>query len=333
MSPVATGVLAVLLYTGLIAAADGIVKLMAGGFAPAQLFALSGLLVAGFCVIAGRLQGHPDGLRTNCKRAMLLRSGATVLSCTSFFFAFRYLALAEVFVFIALMPLMAAMMSGLILKERIRPVVWLALSLGVIGILVMRPTVQVGGALGSALALSGVGFGTLSIIMARYISRYESNVLAQVFYPNLTLGLVMLCVLPLVWRPMTAADLALVGAYAVLLFGARWLLVLALRQLPAYTVTPLLNLQFVWMALIGLMFFGEVPFVSTYLGMAVVAASGLFLVWDQAQTQTPVRTEAPMATIASDKYRRGNRAPARGVRRNDRRSGAWRTRRRVQSGR
>ena len=111
MNAITAGVLAVLLYTGLIAAADGIVKMMAGGFAPAQLFAVSGLLVAGFSVIVSRVQGHPDGLRTTCRRAMMLRSAATVLSCTSFYLAFRYLALAEVFVFIALMPLMAALMS------------------------------------------------------------------------------------------------------------------------------------------------------------------------------------------------------------------------------
>ena len=225
MNRVAAGVIAVLVYTGLIATADGITKMMASEFAPAQLFAVSGLLVAAFCLGVNHVQGHPDGLSTRCVKAMMLRSVATVLACTSFFFAFRYLALAEVFVFIALMPLFAALLSGLILKERIRPVVWLALCLGVVGLLVMRPAVQMGGATGSALALAGVGFGTLSIIMARYISRYDSNVLPQVFYPNLTLGVVMLCVLPFVWRPMAVADWGWICTYAVVLFGARWLLV------------------------------------------------------------------------------------------------------------
>lgn len=294
MNRVAAGVIAVLVYTGLIATADGITKMMASEFAPAQLFAVSGLLVAAFCLGVNHVQGHPDGLSTRCVKAMMLRSFATVLACTSFFFAFRYLALAEVFVFIALMPLFAALLSGLILKERIRPVVWLALCLGVVGLLVMRPAVQMGGATGSALALAGVGFGTLSIIMARYISRYDSNVLPQVFYPNLTLGVVMLCVLPFVWRPMAVADWGWICTYAVVLFGARWLLVLALRQLPAYTVTPLLNLQFVWMTLIGVLAFDELPTVSTYVGMAVVAASGVFLVWDQAHTP-PTRAARAVA--------------------------------------
>ncbi len=282
MTPLAQGLLAVLAYTGLIATADGITKLFSSGFASPQLFAMSGLLVAGFCLIASRLQGHPNRLRTGCRWAMAIRSVATVLACSCFFYAFRFLALAEVFVFIALMPLMAALLSGVILKERIRPVVWLAITVGAGGLLVMQPGVHVGDRLGSALACAGMCLGTLSIVMARYISRYESNVLAQVFYPNLLLGLVMLCLLPFVWRPMAAQDWFWIAAYAVVLFGARWLLVLALLRLPAYTVTPLLNLQFVWMALIGLVAFGELPLLSTYIGMAIVAASSLFLVWDQA---------------------------------------------------
>ena len=281
MTPVLQGVLAVLAYTGLIATADGVTKLIAEGFASAQLFAVSGLLVAGFCLIASRIQGHPDQLRTRCPGAMALRSVATVLACSCFFYAFRYLALAEVFVFVALMPLMAALLSGMILKERIRPLVWLAICVGGGGLLLMQPALQVGDRLGSVLALLGMCLGTLSIVMARYISRYESNVLAQVFYPNLTLGLVMLCLLPFVWKPMAALDCVWIATYAVVLFGARWLLVLGLRHLPAYTVTPLLNLQFVWMTLIGLVVFGELPLLSTYLGMAVVAASSVFLVWEQ----------------------------------------------------
>jgi len=315
MSPVAFGVLAVLIYTGLIAGADGITKLMASGFAPAQLFAVSGFLVAGFCVAASRMQGHPDQLRTTCPGAMAIRAVATVLACSCFYFAFRHLALAEVFVFVALMPLMAALLSGVILKERIRPAVWLAICLGIVGLLVMQPGVHVGALEGSLLALGGMSFGTLSIVMARYISRYDSNVLAQVFYPNLALGVVMLCLLPFVWKPMSTADVGWVAGYAVLLFGARWLLVLALRHLPAYTVTPLLNLQFVWMALIGLLGFGEVPLMSTYLGMLVVAASGVFLVWDQAQAGRSPRNglAAPQTVMVTPVTGRRGRTQARGL--------------------
>ena len=82
---------------------------------------------------------------------------------------------------------------------------------------------------------------------------------------------------------MSAADLCLVAAYAVLLFGARWLVVAALRVLPAYVATPLMNLQFIWMVVIGFAVFGEVPAHGTMLGAALVIGSGLWLVFSEAR--------------------------------------------------
>ena len=117
--------------------------------------------------------------------------------------------------------------------------------------------------------------------MARRICAVERNALAQVFWPNLALGGVMALALPFVWLPMGAGDVALVAAYAALLFGARWLTVLALRLLPAYTVTPLMNLQFVWMVALGALLFGERPSAEMLLGVAIVIASGSYLVWDR----------------------------------------------------
>ena len=117
--------------------------------------------------------------------------------------------------------------------------------------------------------------------MARYIGQREDNALAQVFYPNAAIFVAMALALPFVWQPMPLADLGWVAAYAGFLFAARWVVVVALRLLAAYVVTPLMNLQFVWMVLIGAMFFGELPGATTYLGAAIVIASGVFLVWDQ----------------------------------------------------
>ncbi|MBY6065313.1 DMT family transporter [Leisingera aquaemixtae] len=277
------GALLVVVYTGLIASADGITKLLAGQYAAAQLYALSGAMVAVFCLLADRLPGQRGGFRTACPRAMALRSVATLIAAVCFFYAFRLLPFAEVFVFIGLMPLLAGAMSGLVLKEPVRPAAWIALAAGFAGVLFLLPHND-GGAhadWGHIIAFGAVVSGTFSMTMARFIGRYESNALAQVLYPNLTLCAAMLLVLPFVWLPMPLADVAWAAAYAFLLFGARWLLVVALRLLASYAVTPLMNLQFIWMAVIGAVFFGEFPSASTYLGGAIVIASGLYLVWDQ----------------------------------------------------
>lgn len=282
-SPVAalTGAIMVVIYTALISSADGITKLLAGGYAAPQLYAVSGGLVALFCVIANRIRPVQGGLRTTRPYAMALRSVATVVAGVAFFYAFRLLPFAEVFIFIGLMPLIAGLMSGPILREPVALRVWLALAAGFLGVLCLFPNGLTGVTLGHGVALIACLAGTFSMVMARYVGRFETNSLALVFYPNLLNMIVMALALPFVFKPMPMTDLGLAVAYAGFLFGARWLLVIALRLLPAYTATPLMNLQFVWMVVIGAVFFGEIPGSNIYLGALIVVASGLYLIYEQ----------------------------------------------------
>lgn len=271
----------VICYTALISSADAVTKLIAGSFSAPQLYCLSGLIVMGLSVLADRHPSQRLGLRTRCPQSMAIRSVATVIAAVSFFYAFKFLPFAEVFLFIGLMPILAGLLSGLILREHVRPVAWAALGAGFVGVLCLFPAGLSSVSVGHVFALSAAFFGTLSMVMARYIGRYETNALAQVFYPNAAIFVSMGVVLPFVWKPMTGADLMWVAAYAGFLFAARWLLVVSLRLLAAYAVTPLMNLQFVWMVILGAVFFGEYPTANMYLGVAIVMGTGLFLVYDQ----------------------------------------------------
>lgn len=279
------------LYTVFISSADAITKLIAGGYAAPQLYALSGLIVLTLAALTDRHPGQRRGLKTRCPKAMALRSLFTVMAAICFFYAFRYLPFAEVFLFIGMIPILAGIFSGLILDEHVRPMAWLALVAGFVGVAFLFPagirSIQIGHLFAFAAAVTG----TLSMIASRYIGRVENNSLAQVFYPNLALCLTMACALPFVWKPMPLADLGWVAAYAGLLFLARWLVVVALRLLAAYAVTPLMNLQFVWMVVIGAVGFGEYPGAATYLGVTIVISSGLVLLWDQFGRSTGTEDE------------------------------------------
>ena len=284
----------VALYTALMSGADGITKFIAGQFEAPQLYALSGLIVVALCTLADRHPAQRRGFRTSCPRAMALRAGATVLAVFGFFNAFRLLPFADVFLFVGLIPIFAGLMSGPILGERVRPSAWAALIAAFVGVLCLFPTGWSGVHAGHLWALVACALGTFSMVMARYIGQFETNALAQVFYPNLAIALCMGAALPFVWKPMELADLGWIAGYASLLFVARWVLVVSLRLLEAYVVTPLMNLQFAWMVLIGAVFFGEYPSAGTYLGVAIVIGSGLFLLWDQ---HMPDGARKPLWTI------------------------------------
>lgn len=302
------------LYTLLITGADAITKVFAESYPPPQLFALSGLLVAALCVIVDRgprraAAPGAAGFRTRCPRAMIVRSVATVLGTLAFFYAFHLLPFAEVFIFIALIPLMAALASGPALGERVSWRAWAALLIGSLGLASLFPSGLSAIGWGHVAAFTAALMGAVSMVASRYIGQRESNLLAQVFYPNLALGVVMALALPFVFRPMSPDHLIWAVVYAALLFGARWVLVGALKLLPAFVVTPLINLQFVWMVGLGIVVFGERPGAEVYTGAGLMILAGAWLVWDQARPRTPrkpvaqpavTRGQAPQGAIPAE---------------------------------
>ncbi|MGI3165606.1 DMT family transporter [Pseudooceanicola sp. 200-1SW] len=305
------GVALVMLYTALISSADAITKFLAGGYAAPQLYVISGVLVAAFCLGAEGLKGGREGmvLATSTSRPveMAVRSIATVLASVCYFYAFKLLEFAEVFIFIGLMPIFAGLMSGPILREKVSTAVWFALAAGFVGVVCLFPDGIHGMSSGHVIAFGATFSGTLSMVMARRIGQFENNALAQVFWPNATLAVVMALALPFVYKPMSAADLGWVGAYAAFLFFARWVLVVALRKLAAYVVTPLMNLQFVWMVILGSVVFGEKTGANIVLGSAIVIGSGLYLIYDQLARGKVVRAGGYKTLAAVDG---GDKAPA-----------------------
>lgn len=281
--PAVTGAALIAAYTALIALADAVTRMVGGSFAAPQVFALSGTLVAGLALLASRLRPGLGGIATAQRGLMLARTVATVLAGLGFFHAFRLLGFAEVFLFIGLMPMMAALLAGPVLGERVRPLAWSVLAVTSLALLALHPDGVLAWRGADLVGLAAAGCGTVSMLLARRMCRAEPRVLAQVFWPNLGLGAVMALALPWVWQPMAPVDLALVGVYGMLLFGARWLTVAALRLIPGHVATPLMNLQFVWMVGLGALIWGEVPDPRIYLGALVVVAGGAVLLWEEMQ--------------------------------------------------
>ncbi|WP_425100618.1 DMT family transporter [Tropicibacter sp. S64] len=280
MNPSVVGAALAVLFTGMIAAADGITKLVAGNYEAPQLYALAAALVA---LMAAGASGVSRGetLRIRSVKPMILRTVLTVVAAIAFFQAFRHLPFADVFLFIGLIPLIAAALSGPILGETPRPVAWLALSIGAGGVIFLMPGGISGAQAGHLWALVAALSGAVSMLLARVIAKVERAPLAQVFWPNLGLALVMALALPFVWKPMGVMDGIWIVTYAGFLFGARYVSAEAMRFLPAYVAMPVMNVQFVWMVGIGIYAFGEIPSFGTVMGVMLVIASGLYLVAEE----------------------------------------------------
>ena len=69
------------------------------------------------------------------------------------------------------------------------------------------------------------------------------------------------------------------------LFGglAHILLTESYRLAPASLVAPFDYTSMLWALLLGYVFFDEVPTVSVYIGAAIIAVAGLFVIWRERQ--------------------------------------------------
>lgn len=284
------GLVLILLYCCSATLADAITRTIAQSYEAPQLFFFSGGLVAVLSVLFNRVSRSNGNLVSKRPKSLALRSGLMIASSVFYFLAFRSLVFAEVFIFIALVPIFSALFSGPVLGEPVRWQSWLALCASAAGMVLLYPEGLSMLTLAHLSAFLGALTGATSMVIARHISRDDDNALLQVLYPNLAMCAVMGCVLPFVYKPMSLTDFSLVVLYAAFLFAARWMLVLALTQIKAHVVTLLINLQFVVMVVVGMVFFGETPGINLLLGVGVVILASAYVFLEQ--YTRPIRSGA-----------------------------------------
>ena len=292
LGPVALGIVLTLSASIFAAAADGLTKELGSRAPAAAVLCLVGGLVAFLAILANASPVRyalSGGFRTSVPGLVLCRSALSVISVALYFQAFRTLAFAEVFLFIGLMPVMAAVLARPLLGESVAPLGWVALVIGTVGLGMLAPDGLAGLGYGHLAAFGASLAGTVSLVLMRRIALVERNPFAQVFYPHLALFIVNLPSSFALQGVLTPHDIALVVALSILVLVVRSMLVPAYALLRAHLATMLMNLQFVWMLGIGLAVFAEPIMVNVIAGGVLVILSGLALglqEWQRPQAPT-----------------------------------------------
>ncbi len=272
------GILLFMLALMLFASLDATAKYLTAFFAVPLLvwarYALHFLLMLVFVAPSMRT----ELVRTANLKLQLIRALALLATTGCGMAAFRVMPLAEATAVIFLAPLLVTLLAGPILNERIGAGRWMAVLAGFGGVLlVVRPGSDLNLA-GILWALTGAFSYAIYQILTRRLSHAE-HPLTLLFYTALVGTGVMSAALPWFWvgtspEPLQWLLIASLGIYG----GAgHFLLIRAFRLAPASTLTPFTYAQLVWAGLLGWLVFGNVPDAVTAAGMAVIAASGLWL--------------------------------------------------------
>jgi len=218
-------------------------------------------------------------LYTNRPLGHLSRSTVGLIGMTCGFAAVQRLPLTAATAFSFASPLFMTALAALILREKVGIHRWAAVAVGFIGVLIMvRPAPGQINLIGTALALTGAAGAAGAMIAVREIGRTERGP-TIVFYFTLagaTLGAVSL---PFVWVTPNPATLALLVLAGLIGGVGQMLLTEALRVAPVGVVAPFDYTQLIWASLIGFTVWGELPHLATLIGAAIVAASGVYILY------------------------------------------------------
>lgn len=276
LSQNARGALFGLASFGLFATHDAIIKGLGGSYSPFQIVFFSVLLSFPLTTLYLMRDTVPGTLIPRHPWWMAARTAAVVATAISAFYAFSVLPLAQAYAILFASPLLITVLSIPLLGERVRLRRWLAVGVGLLGVLIVLRPGGVALGLGHAAALLAAVCGAFAAVVVRRIGREERPVV-MLIYPMVANFVLAGAALPLVYEPMPVGDLFAMGAVSGLGFVATLLVIAAYRAGDPSVVAPMQYSQIVWATLYGALFFGEAPDAFTALGAAIVIGSGLYI--------------------------------------------------------
>lgn len=291
MSPNVKGALFALLAFGVFSTHDVFVKILGGIYSPFQIVFFSVLLSFPLATVMLMRDARPGTLVPVHPWWMALRTGAAVVTGVTAFYAFSVLPLAQVYAILFASPLLITVLAIPVLGEKVRLRRWLAVIVGLVGVLVVLRPGQTELTAGHLAALAAAVGGSLASIVVRKIGSEERPVV-MLLYPMVVNFLLMACALPFVYLPMPIEHLGMLGIIATFAWIASRLVISAYQSGEAAIIAPMQYSQIIWATGFGLLFFDETIDQATAIGAGIIIASGLYIVLRESRSgaseNTPV---------------------------------------------
>ena len=273
-----SGIFAMLAAVGLFSVMDVLLKLLAQRYPLLQLASLRGASSLPFVTIWVVSSVSLSSLLRVRWRLQLLRFCLGLGMMLGFTYALRTLPLSTTYTLFFVAPLMITALSVPFLGERVGPRRWSAIAIGLVGVLVvLRPTTE--GMFtwaGLSVLLSAAGYA-LSAITVRVLARTDSTQ-SLVFWLLVMFWVGAGALAAPGWVPVRSDDWPLIVALGLTGAFAQVAITEAFRRTEASVIAPLEYTALAWGVGFDALLWGVVPDRITWLGAAIIVASGLYLI-------------------------------------------------------
>jgi drug/metabolite transporter (DMT)-like permease len=269
---------------------DALIKLASQTMPPLQAIGLRGILATLWCCLALLAAGGWRHVHELAQPAVAVRGLLEAVAAVTYLVALAYTPFAIATAVNLSTPLFLALLAVVVLKEKVGWRRWSAIAVGFAGVmLVIQP--RPGDIDGWTLLLVASSLaGAVRDILGRYVPARVPTLVASLSSAA-TVG-VMGCLWILFdgWRPVTLQGLLYVAGSSLLLACGYQLLLLALRSNAEFAVLGSLRYSSVlWALVIGYAVWGDVPNALAIAGIAIIVASGLYMLRRQRLRRGPLR--------------------------------------------
>ncbi|HWA39569.1 MAG TPA: DMT family transporter [Burkholderiales bacterium] len=193
------------------------------------------------------------------------------------FWALQYVQLTVTASIFFTVPIIVALISAQVLKEKLDTGRWIAILVGFAGVLVIVHPWSADFHPAMLLAVGNAVLYAIYNLSTRHLAAYDPPETIQ-YLPAVGAAILLTPFALASWQwPSGLFEWALACALGMLGGLGHYLLALAHRYAPASVIAPFLYQQILYMAIFGYLVFGDVPGASVWTGSAIVIASGLYL--------------------------------------------------------
>jgi drug/metabolite transporter (DMT)-like permease len=256
---------------------DALVKYASQTMPAAQLIFIRSVAASLLVLAVAQAMGATRRIREVAHGWVVVRAVVDAIATMLFLVSLFHLPLANASAISMTSPLMITMLAALFLGERLDPPRWVAVGVGFLGVLlIIQPRAD--GFDGYALVCL---LATLLLSVRDLVTRrVHANV------PSILITLSNMLAVALLsgglsllegWQPFTAFELGLLAVAAVFLSAAYYLLVISTRRGDLSLIAPFRYTALLFATIVGFVVWGDMPNGLGWSGIALVIASGIYV--------------------------------------------------------
>jgi drug/metabolite transporter (DMT)-like permease len=256
---------------------DSMMKYMVGSFDVAQIVVVRGLMAVTMLFAIARATGATSRLPRLANRTVGLRVVLDSLTTLLFIGSLMHLPIGNATAINLASPLMMALFAAFFLGEHPGPLRWLAIGAGFGGVvLVIQPRVDDFNAWALMCVAATVFQAWRDLLTRRIPPEIPGILIALGSLAFVTLVASALLLLQ-EWKPVSVRDVGLLAIAAALLALGYWLIVNSMRHGEVSVVAPFRYSGLLVALTTGFIVWGDVPSPMAWSGIALLFASGIYL--------------------------------------------------------